>query len=391
MLSARSNPSASGAGLCLAVACLAACSPAVPAPSGVSSSSSSSVLSRPVSGSALPSAPVNSAPAQMAAVASPSIGIPPAVTRLLKTAGLPDVAWAPDSAHVAVMDQDRPDDSSLISIFDTDGQRVRQFAGWQLAWTGPGTFVVMAEAETGPNLFGGSLARDTLVPLGRRADWLLGGGNHAATWAEGPGGYVVWQANVPSGPRDGSPLAWSRDGSLLAVETGTGLAVVQESDGRVVRDIPGVSLFAHSVVSFSPAGDRILVTYDTIVVADVSSGMVSWLGPVPSGRGEPEWLDDSHIAINDGGQLQQIDLAGQRAPVAGVGDGVAIFDVAGSGSLLYADDAMKSLTIVRNGQSEAVPLPGQVPLPRWSPDGQYLVITFADEVVNVPDVVLVKP
>ncbi|HEY5473779.1 MAG TPA: hypothetical protein VIK32_11365, partial [Candidatus Limnocylindrales bacterium] len=145
------------------------------------------------------------------------------------------LGWSPDGSAFAVMD--RPRGSALIPpvptvhLFDRSGVEIGSVDGWEFAWTGPTSFVVLryeavpGAADTAQGLaYLGRIGSTQLDRLSGTYDNIVAGPSGAVALMLPWDGtlailaqYVVVSGASVSDPRDGYPTAWSRDGSMLAV------------------------------------------------------------------------------------------------------------------------------------------------------------------------------
>ena len=236
------------------------------------------------------------------------------------------VAWSPGGSRFAIEEAEARGTSSF-EIFDRDGSTASSpVEAGQFAWLS-GTSYVVANLDQPTSAdwwvgtcraFIGRLGSDSLEPIGPVnsavgvCDGLVASPTGAVavtlpwdgTLASQPQ-FVVMVGGVRSGPFDGLPSAWSRDGTELAVFHPTSLS--RELDHQatpsgwleVVRPTGETIVSAHSVhtsifsqvafspveVAFSPDGSRLAFRDDTYVatkgeqigVVEVRTGALAWV------------------------------------------------------------------------------------------------------------------
>jgi hypothetical protein len=251
--------------------------------------------------------------------------IPPQTGALAGLPGLP-ISWSPDGSHLLV----GKGGTGQLQIRTSAGGLSATFAGDSAAWLNSTTLAVAAHSRTGIgsenvtllDLGGATVA--TLVPgegdpTGNDVV-LLGSGNGEVALI-GPRGlsktqtYVLWDGHNVSAPHQGVPIAFSSDGSRLAVihpsgsgvGTGVGhllgsLEILSVPSLQTVSTLSRLSLriatgnpgpgYAPDA-SFSPDGARLLVS-GTLV--DLSRGSTIVVG-------EGGWLPDGTLVTSTTGGI----------------------------------------------------------------------------------------
>jgi Tol biopolymer transport system component len=231
--------------------------------------------------------------------------------------------------------------------------------------------------------------------------------------------YVVMSGATLSEPRDGYPVAWSPDGSELAVfhvtEVGGGIdghpagwLEVVRSTGVSVASARSVRTGIISQVAFSPDGARVAFGDDTnaavqgerIGVLEIGTGS---LRRIP-GFGPFTWASSDELLIADHSSeipsqnnrilswsetTAQLTTYGAGNIVGASGRGAVVTGTDGTGSLSWVnrspgDTASETLTL------GAGPWMG-IPDAAWSPYGESLVLISGDEFSALMDAVLVHP
>jgi hypothetical protein len=348
------------------------------------------------------------------------------------------LGWSPAGSAFAVMD--RPRGSALIPpvptvhLFDRSGVEIGSVDGWEFAWTGPTSFVVLRlEAVPGAadtaqgQAYLGRIGSTQLDRLSGTYDNLLGGPSGAValtlpwdgTLATQPQ-YVVVSGAV-SEPRGGYPAAWSRDGSMLAVfhptktpppgdggggQT-TGWLEVVRSTGESVASARQIQSSITAQVVFSPDGNRVAFRDDTnaagqgeqIGVLEVASGRLS---SVPK-FGLFTWASTTDLLFVDlsssiPSQNNHIySWSATTGQLAAYGTGM-IVGASGQGAVVVGMDVTPALTWTNTTPGAAGsgafslgagPWMG-IPDAAWSPDGQSLILISGDGMEALMDAVLAQ-
>ena len=348
------------------------------------------------------------------------------------------LGWSPDGSAFAVMD--RPRGSALIPpvptvhLFDRSGVEIGSVDGWEFAWTGPTSFVVL-RYEAVPGAADTAQGRAYLRRIGSTQldrlsgtyDNLLGGPSGAValtlpwdgTLATQPQ-YVVVSGAV-STQRDGYPAAWSRDGSMLAVfhptktpppggggggQT-TGWLEVVRSTGESVASARQIESDVSAQAAFSPDGARVAFRDDTnaagqgeqIGVLDVASGRLSsipkfglftWASPT-----DLLFVDLSSSIPSQNNHIYS--WSATTGLLAAYGTGT-IVGASGQGAVVVGMDVTPALTWTNTTPGAAGsgafslgagPWMG-IPDAAWSPDGTSLVLISGDGMEAFMDAVLAQ-
>jgi len=199
--------------------------------------------------------------------------------------------WSPDSSRYAIASDGTR--SPTIHLFDRSGAEVGSVAHeglFEFAWLDANRFVVIASEASvnsaGPLAYLGRIGSTELTSVGQY-DSLVGGRSGSVALARTGNGdpsvstkhqYVVVAADGSvSKPRDGDPVAWSRDGSMLAVYHATALAPepsgvepptlgsleIVRPTGERVASTQKPSFANPGALAFSPDGARVAFTHAT--------------------------------------------------------------------------------------------------------------------------------
>jgi len=350
----------------------------------------------PPSGSgASPSSAVTPPPLSSTASASPS-----AVDdwQVLAAAYAVGASWSPDGKWLAVWDRAGGSASAErhLRLLDSAGEPVRELDGDRLLWVDATRFVL---SRGDVSLLGAVDSADlaTLpVPFpeaalsnnhGAVALPSIQEGDPAATT------FVVWTQTGASPAGSGLPEAWSADGTKLAVWHSTEPAGPhgigsQETGWIEVLSWPGLASLASvkedslisEPMSFDPSGRYLVVSklgLEGYLVLDTVAGAL--VGPSGVTGFTPAWNSASELLVPEvDGSVTTYSLLG-KPPITtpGVANSV-VASVDGSTVVFYytpSESARGPATLVRDGVSRTIPIPGRVHLPPIvSPDGSGIVI-----------------
>jgi len=338
--------------------------------------------------------------------------------------------WSPDGSRYAI-GADGLDsgglDFSVIHLFDRSGTEIGSVAGmgeFGFAWLDANRFVVIATEDrvnrSGPlDAFMGRVGSTQLTNLGQYENVVAGpSGSVALAQIEDPSlittapQYVVLSADGSvSKPRDGEPLAWSRDGSMLAVYHATGLAPapsdaqgpalgwleVVRSTGESVASTHGLTFAWPYPTAFSPDGARVAFPYDPkpltgaaqMAILEIASGHVTI---IPE-SGLLTWASNDQLlfaynSIDYGktpGGIYSWSAATGLVTTYGPGDTVA---ASGQGTVVIGSDTSLVFTwtkttggSTRTGTFSVGYYPSfgsYISDSAWSPDGSSLILTVGD-------------
>ena len=257
-------------------------------------------------------------------------------------------------------------------------------------WVDVRTFVVFG---AGSSVLG-SVDSATLTPTGADVGSLaLPNGRGAvavplSSSLDATSRFAVWTSQGTSSPVSGVPVAWSRDGSRLAIWHWT-----SGPSGPTVRGWievvawPGLrsalQIKSHPTspfrgqVQFDPAGQHLYVNG---AVVNLVSGTVT---PVIPGfqPGDPTWTWDGQLVVPslDGRDAAVFDVNGQeRGSVPGTGSNVV---AAADGSLVasWSSASASPILLIRGSRHEEVGPPGPVQDVVPDPTGATLVAIAAAE------------
>jgi hypothetical protein len=349
------------------------------------------------------------------------------------------LGWSPDGSAFAIID--RPRGSALmppvptVHLFDRSGVEIGSVDGWEFAWTGPTSFVVLRyEAVPGAadtaqgHAYLGRIGSTQLDRLSGTYDNIVAGPSGAVAlmlpWdgtLATPAQYVVVSGASVSDPRDGYPTAWSRDGSMLAVfhptwapapgggggGEATGWLDVVRSTGESVASARQIESAVSAQAAFSPDGARVAFRDDTnaagqgeqIGVLEVASGRLS---SIPK-FGLFTWASTTDLLFVDlsssiPSQNNHIySWSATTGLLAAYGTGM-IVGASGQGAVVVGMDVTPALTWTNTTPGAAGsgafslgagPWMG-IPDAAWSPDGTSLVLISGDGMEAFMDAVLAQ-
>ncbi len=399
---------------------------ASPAPTTMASASPSAVspsFAVP-GGSTLALSPSPSPSPSASLSVEPSASYPPGVIFEGAVYG-GNVAWSPKGTRVAVL-AGASGATPSVSIIDPTGRVEDQFEAFDFAWLDEDTYIA-TNGISGPSgvngftTFTGSVGSDARPSI-PGSYWQIVAGPAGVVALKlnetGSDHYVIWSRSGVSSPRDGVPVTFSSDGSLLAVvhypraccaglpspeptkaPGPTTLDIVHTDTGKSVRST-GDIVFAYGLpVSFSPDGRMVAFRRDTadghedLAVLDIGTGQV-WVVQ-PGGLDiEPQrtlaWLDSTHLDLRSAGPTAA-EPAGFNLVVTHWPSDVAARSVSSRGDVATARTSSPQIDIQSGGKLITRSLPGvfgDVQL-LWSPDGSTLMAVCSSFDRGVPGQVVV--
>lgn len=326
----------------------------------------------------------------------PSVGPSPTASpwKVLATSDTAGAVWSPDGRWLLVWDQVTNDTPAQrhVSLDDAHGNLVRTFQGENPLWLDARSFVL---THAGRNYLG-TVDSSALTPI---APTFSGGvyanGRGALAYeTSGPfdasARFVVWTlGGRTTSPVPGVPVAWSRDGTKLAIwhwtsgpsgPTVSGWLEVLGWPGlrslAAVRD-RSASPLGHQTW-FDPSGRYLAFLCGGVCTLDLTTGTTT-LVPGPSVSSDLNaWNQASQLVVPSltDGSASVYDVHGVRQAVyPNVGDS-ATASADGSTVALWFNSAPQPVALLRQGTLRRIDVPGpvQAPIPQLSPDGTGLVV-----------------
>jgi hypothetical protein len=334
---------------------------------------------------------------------------PPRSWLQLTSADTADAWWSPDSQWLLVasgVTNGTPDQQS-IALRDRGGGLVRTMQGSGAEWIDDRTFLVLdrdPSAAVGAMVrtLVGSVDSPTLTPTGPPVVNGPGGfetnpvsnGHGAVAYAlSGTVGaqstFAVWTPTATSATLPGVPVAWSTDGTQLAVWHQTSSESSRQAQGwmevlswpslRSVLQLKTEPTFPSGrQVQFDPSGSYLYVNGAFV---DLGSGQT--IGHIAADfdpeNGAWDSADQFLVASRTGGDAGVFDVSGQQVATLGVtGDS---FAASADGSLVvnWTMSEARPITLIRGTVvQERLTVPGTVQPPMMpAPDGSALVAGWA--------------
>ncbi len=341
------------------------------------------------------------------------------------------LGWSPDGSLFAVMESPQLGSrvqSPSILIFDRSGARVGAEEGEYFAWIDSSQYVVLRFTLSDPTAgtgfdyaYLGEVGSTALTQLPGEYGGLLNGPSGAVAlvlpWdgtVASPPQYVVISSGVPSQPRSGYPVAWSRDGNTLAVihpdeDTPFGfggpafgwLDVVRPTGQRIVaaRNVE-IGLLTPAA-TFSPDGALVaFLDYTNVAtggqqigVLDVGSGLLTRT----DNFGAFSWSGDDHLMCADrtSGHILSWSV-GNQPFTYGAG---TIVGASRDGLVVAGTEDASELSVTSTsdgtwGELGTLTLGGWpvggIPDAAWSPDGRSLVLISGEPGLTYEDAVLAR-
>jgi hypothetical protein len=259
----------------------------------------------PVGASAACGSPAAASPAvaPTAIASQPVFGGEPAII-FSATGG--NASWNPSGTR-AVFSAGDGKSPIYSKIVDASGHTIETVQAAYVIWAGDDTYLGLnanADYISYHAFVGhvGSPAQQALPgtyyadPLGRT---VVAGGSVALPTSLNHDQYVVWTATGLSATRSGNPIAFSRDGRLLAVVQSGSVRVVRTDDGLPVASYGSTDEF-DVVLGFSPDGGKLaIVDSQSLVILDVASGQASPIAGCPTQS--VVWTSSSSLIVSSPG------------------------------------------------------------------------------------------
>jgi WD40-like Beta Propeller Repeat len=347
--------------------------------------------------------------------------------------------WSPDGSRFAIAsDATAPGESQATRryiLFDRSGAEIWSVQAADFAWVDANTYVVLRSdpslsdpLQGGLTAFRGRVGSPTIDWLGTYARILPGGSGAVAM-------VLPWNGTVASSPyyevlaergwnmakpitHEGYPIAWSRDGTALALlhpvnvgayNSPAGWIEVVTSSGQRVAAAPDIRTdlllaMGSASASFSPDGSRLAFADDTNILTEGGPGISilelasGRLTTIPS-YGEFTWASNDELLIVPSSSSDEVDswsaVTGNLTPY-GTGTDVG---ASGNGLVVIGTQNVSQLSVVHrtDGQVKAVrtltlgaaPM-GGIPDAAWSPDGLSVLLVSGQSSVTNENLVLAQ-
>jgi copper(I)-binding protein len=331
--------------------------------------------------------------------------------------------WSPGGTKIAVT-LGNSGQSLHIQILRSDGTPIETVDASELAWIDDTTYLALNGAVKAFVGHVGSSAHSDL-PVTYPCGLLRGSPGVVAlmtdaTCTDPPTRYVIWTPKGLSAPRSGVPVAFSPDGTLLAVvhdptsccggdptpdpsaspPPKTTLDIVRTSTGVSVARAGNVAWAYGTTVIFSPDTKRVAYLVwmperqsgDGFAILDVASGTVSVLD---AGLGKVfGWMANDRLLVTSRALGAAAPKGLQVTALDTDADTVALSSTGWVAAALASNQATQSLTLTLElgAERETTQLPGYARVLAWSADGSTLLAVCSDSSMHPPDqVVLVQP
>jgi hypothetical protein len=296
--------------------------------------------------------------------------------------------WSPDSRMVLIGSAGGAD----VTVVDESGTTLASYAASAGVWIDNARLMI----DAGGSGIEATITSGHLTPAGRIGSHMLsdGLGDVAVTDQTGPQ-FSVWRDGTWSDPLAGFPVAWSVDGTKLALlhlvgfdVAGPGtngyLEIIEWPSKRVLwQDESQQYITGSTYVRFDPSGRYVgMLSYHYRVIDLVTGSIVDVA--TKNFRDNFGWDSNSHIIIGDSkaNTISAYDVDGSLVRTwRGRGD-TAISTPTGSSQLFFTTeyDQPPPMTIVRGSQTDTFSVDGTSGvLPVLAPDGHAVVLgTYRD-------------
>ncbi len=356
-----------------------------------------SLLLPPAQPAAAPSATrttLSAPPPTATAVASPT-----GPWRTLVSSSGAGGAWSPDGAYLAVWSVSASGTNQDMRLVDSKGTLVRSLDADRFAWLDARSFVLV---RGGAPLLGSATSGVLSPVLGSFSGDLLSSYRGAITVTtpvpSDPSSvhFVVWTPQGASASVSGQPVAWSPDGTEIAVwrpRPRTGAVGVGQSDTGTVDILawPGLATLAHipdgslvAPASFDPTGRYLLVSRLGLAgsfIFDLATGKS--VGPASiggSGTTGIAWSSGGDLLVSgsDGSVTTYHIPSAAGVRQTGLGDLVESSSSGSTTVFAFSQDytgSPRPITLIRDGSTTTVSVPGGlVSGPSISADGSGVVV-----------------
>jgi len=312
------------------------------------------------------------------------------------------VVWAPDGGHLMAARPSGWTAPQQIQIFDSSGHLTGSLNADSATWVDSDT-IAMATDGKGP---GGS-ATIRLVKVngsvtatlsgkynedgtGSAGAILLGSGTGMVAiasqggWGQTGSAFVLWNGHRIGSSHQGMPIAFSDDGSRLAVLHPAGATGGTSSGWLEVVSVPSLQTIAsypHTVIhastqgggvgyapdaAFSPNGNWL---FDSGTLVDLSKGSTTAVG-------EGGWLPDGTLLTSEGGNVLRWQGADSATDTALLAGGTVVTSRHGDVVEFFAD-GRPTLLLTAAGTLRKLDLSGVASIDgaRMAPDGSAVAIT----------------
>src|SRR5664280_2102716 len=298
-----------------------------------------------------------------------------------------NVAWSPKGTRVAVL-AGASGAAPSVSIIDPAGRVEDQFEAFDFAWLDEDTYIA-TNGISGPSgvgdftTFTGSVG-SAVRPSIPGSYWQIVAGPAGVVALKlnetGSDHYVIWSRSGVSSQRDGVPVTFSPDGSLLAVvhypraccaglpspeptkaPGPTALDIVRTDTGESVR-VTGDVAWAYGLpVDFSPDGRTVAYRLDRgtepeeVGMLDIATGQV-WALPGQHDVAPDStivWTDGTHLAVRSSNAAHTTP-AGLKIAIKYWPADVAAMAVSSRGDVAMARDGSKEIVIDRGGRQRSL-------------------------------------
>jgi hypothetical protein len=308
-------------------------------------------------------------------------------------------AWAPDGAHFFNGQEPTP-----IEVRNASGSLLTSYAQFDRAyWLDPSHLLGYRDTVGDPETAVASIAdlKGSVVAAPEALNTTDGDGlpngfgavavaRKDASASVATYTFSVWSSGGVSAPHDGYPMAWSADGTKLAVVHFIKWGMKDFSGSLEVVSWPGLDrLYAGPRASFDEYSIEFDPSDQFVSLADYSNdsrSLDSSTRVVSIGSGATAdipctipcttfWNDHQQLSFDTRGQLETYDTLGKLVDERLVGGFLANASPDGS-TVAFISDSIGSIVIERNGSviSQSQFGAGGISQPWFSPDGRSLLL-----------------
>lgn len=376
----------------------------------------------PNTGPAGSRSPVPSPTVPVVAV-TPLLATPTLLPGSLFSGPVQSVAWSPAGTMVAIT-EGASGSSPDVKILTLDGTTVDTISAGSLGWIDDDTYVAADASGVFVGRVGSTIRQTIPGDYVASIPASTAGAVALELNVTGSNQYVIWSAVTGlSAPRDGVPVEFSPDGTLLAVvhyprgccaglpspeptkaPGPTTLDIVRTDTGKSVRSTGDVSWAYGLPVAFSPDSRMIAfrqepadsTQLENLGLLDIATGKV-WavqtvgLDIVP--QHTLAWLDSTHLDLRSSGPSGP-EPAGLGVVVSHWPSDVIAMSPSSRGDVATVETGPNQVVIRGGGREIIRDLPGTFDSVQllWSPDGSALLVVCMSYDSRTPSqVVLLRP
>lgn len=305
--------------------------------------------------------------------------------------GVEGIGWSPDSARLAAFANGG---DYAVLLYSADGTLIRTLTGHTdfvktAAWSPDGTLLATGALDGTTRLWSADgQPRGTIGGLGLVA-WSPDGktlatniDERAKLW-DTAGNLLVGVPDHPDTSAEVTSIAWSPDGTMVAVGTGTDAVVIFRPDGTPIQSLTGHTDFV-AALAWTPDGKTLATgSFDgTVRLWHIDGTLIATLRH----KGQVDglaWSSDGKALASDDGEARLWRADGTNIASFGVNSGHPVWSPDGT---TLAVGKLDTVRLVGPDGALLARLTGHtapVESLAWSPDGKILASGSSDSTVRL--------